>query len=102
MAKTPEGLVKDKVKAWCKKYDLWHIMIMPSPYGATTGVSDFQILHKGTLVAIETKAKTNTKGPTDKQQQYLDNVIKHGGKAYVVRNDEDLAAIALELGLTCE
>lgn len=96
---TPEGITKQLVKDWCKKYNLWYVMQVPSAYGNSTGTSDFQILHKGLFIAIECKKATDKKGPTKKQLEYMENVEINGGRSFLVRNQEDLDRITKELNL---
>lgn len=96
---TPEGITKDLVKKWCKKYGLWYVMQVPSSYGNSTGTSDFQILHRGLFVAIECKKAGDKKGPTTKQKEYMENVETNGGRAFLVRCQEDLDKITEELHL---
>lgn len=93
MAKTPEGEVKDLVKKFCKAHGIWYVMIVPSAYGRSTGVSDFQILHKGMFIVIETKRGDKPSDPTPNQVNYMSNVIANGGYAFVVRNENDLEPI---------
>ena len=98
--KTPEGRVKDMVKKVCAEYGIWQVMIVPSAYGKSTGVSDFQILHKGVFIVVETKAPSNVKGPTPNQKLYMKQVEDNGGYAFVVRRREDMDVVLEVLGLT--
>ena len=93
MAKTPEGEIKDIVKKSLKSRNIWYIMIVPSTYGRATGISDFQLLYKGHFIVIETKKRSDKKGPTPNQQDYMDAVECNGGKAFVVRNESDMAIV---------
>jgi len=54
MAQTPEGKIKDKVKAVLKKHGAYYFMPVQTGYGAST--LDFLVCHKGNFIAIETKA----------------------------------------------
>jgi len=93
VAKTPEGLVKDKVKKLLEKHNVWNKMIVPSRFGSTVGMSDFLILHFGHFVVAETKPKTDLKGPTPKQTEFMDEVDLASGVSLVVRNDEDIVRL---------
>lgn len=105
MAKTPEGITKDLIKKWEKKnQDLvkfW--MIIPSRFGATTGVADFVgIAKNGMFVAIEAKADGKRDQTTPLQDQFLLKVTEYGGLAGVVSNQQDLDAFDAELRKRCE
>jgi len=94
MAKTPEGLVKDMVKKRLnKRENVFYKMIVPHPYGANVGISDFQVHAHGHFIVIETKPRTGRKKPTPKQAQYMDEIDKFGGVSFVVRNEEDMSRV---------
>jgi len=92
MATTPEGKVKDKVKRFLKKHNIAYRMIVPSPYGRGTGVSDFICWLKpnATVLAIECKRDGDTKGPTENQKQFLDEINACGGIGVVVKCEDDI------------
>lgn len=81
MAKTPEGKVKDKVKAILKEYNAYYAMPMGTGYGVS-GVPDFLVCCEGVFIGIETKAGTNT--PTALQLKNLNDIKKAGGLALVI------------------
>jgi len=93
MAKTPEGLVKDMVKKRLNKRSIFYKMIVPHPYGANVGISDFQVHHRGHIIVIETKPRTGRKKPTPKQAEYMDEIDKAGGVSFVVRNEDDMTRV---------
>lgn len=83
MATTPEGKVKDKIKASINSRGMY---VMPFQQGTgTNGVSDFLVLLSGRFVAIEAKAGKGK--PTELQKHFLAKVVKHGGVALVVNED---------------
>ena len=61
--KTPEGKIKDQVKAFLKERGAWFFMPVPTGYGTPT--LDFIGCYKGRFFAIETKAPG--KKPTARQ-----------------------------------
>lgn len=68
MAKTPEGKVKDSVKADCKSLVIPVTMPMGGSFGKD-GVSDFILNWEGRMLCIETKA--GVPQPTQMQLGYL-------------------------------
>ena len=87
---TPEGRTKALIKKWLKTNDIWYVMIVPSPMGNSTGVSDFQCLRNGMFFVIEAKRCDDKKGPTANQVAYMDKVRYNGGLAFLVRCQEDI------------
>ena len=80
MATTPEGKVKDKIKAIINSRGMY---VMPFQQGTgMNGVSDFLAVIDGYFVAIEAKAGKGK--PTELQKRFLANVVKNGGVALVV------------------
>lgn len=73
--KTPEGKLKDQVKAFLKEKGAYYIMYVPSGYG-TPGL-DFAGCYKGRFFAIETKAPG--KVPTPRQNATMSTMQKAGG-----------------------
>lgn len=63
MATTPEGRVKDKIKAILRELDCWYYMVVSAGYGAPS--LDFLCARNGRMFAIEAKAKN--KKPTPRQ-----------------------------------
>lgn len=75
--KTPEGKLKDKVKAWLDSIGAYYFMPVQSGYGRTS--LDFLVCYKGQFFAIETKAEGNE--PTPRQQLVMTEIEKAGGAA---------------------
>lgn len=91
MAKTPEGITKDLIKAWAKKNDIWVFMPIPSAFGATTGMSDFLgMLPDSGFLAIEAKKAGAKNKVTTNQQKFIDKVNSCGGIGIVVDCQADL------------
>jgi hypothetical protein len=101
-----EAQVKEDVAAFLNKmrvYDTWDIRKhrlaevdgfywMPTQNGmGITGVSDFIVVYRGVLIAIETKASNRPAKPTAYQEMFMDNVITGGGMSICVNNVEILA-----------
>lgn len=80
MAKTPEGKVKDRVKAVLKKYNVYSFMPVQAGYGAST--LDFLCCHKGRFFAIETKAPG--KKPTERQQIVISQITDADGVVFII------------------
>lgn len=77
MAQTPEGRVKDKIKAVLKKHGAYFFMPVQNGYGTQT--VDFLCCVKGRFLAIEAKAPG--KKPTGRQEDVLAEVMAAGGTA---------------------
>lgn len=91
---TPEGKVKELVKKWLKARSIPYWMIIPSGYGASTGMSDVVgILPSGKLLAIEVKAENKKGNVTANQQKFLNTINDNNGIAVVVASQEDLDAL---------
>lgn len=84
MALTPEGKVKDKVKAILKRRGVWYCMPRGQTFGRA-GVPDFLCCHKGRFIAIETKAGRGKATPL--QLRELKDIFGHQGIALIVRED---------------
>lgn len=80
MATTPEGKVKNKVKALLKKYGVYYEMHVPCGYGAP-GL-DFNVCCNGFALYIETKAPG--KLVTSRQQRTKTDIEKSGGVVFVI------------------
>ena len=83
MAKTPEGRVKDAIKAWLKAQGAWYFMPVPSGFGVH-GIPDFICCIQGRFVAIEAKAPGKRKSTTSNQDDRIAEIIEAGGYAIVV------------------
>ena len=81
MAKTPEKIVKDKVKAVLESEGVYYFMPPANGYGRA-GVPDFIICVNGYFFAIETKANGNK--PTPLQIREIEAIRRNNGVAVVV------------------
>lgn len=85
MARTPEGIVKDKVVAILKEEDVYYFF--PATHGfGRSGVPDIIACVNGRFLAIECKAGTNK--PTALQVREIEAIRRCGGVA-VVANEEN-------------
>ena len=85
MAQTPEGKVKEKVKAVLKRRGVWYCMPRGQTYGRA-GIPDFICCHMGRFIAVETKAGRGR--PTALQLRELREIFRdHQGIALIVRED---------------
>lgn len=85
MAQTPEGKVKEKVKAILKRRGVWYCMPRGQTFGRA-GIPDFLCCHMGRFVAVETKAGRGR--PTALQLRELREIFRgHQGIALIVRED---------------
>ena len=91
-----EAGVKREVKRLLKKYG-WFYWMPPANVFGRAGIADFNAVRGGRFLAVETKFGSNR--PTPLQQQFLNDVVAHGGLAMVV-TERDLDD--LELLLTFE
>ena len=87
---TPEGIVKDSVKALLKRYKAHYFMPVSNGMGRA-GVSDFIGCYKGLFFAIETKSPTGK--PTALQLKYLGEIEASGGRSFIVRDEHSLSVI---------
>lgn len=84
---TPEGRVKEDLKAYLKSLgdSCWYYMPVPMGYGKR-GVPDFIICYKGHFLAPETKAGKETSKPWQDEQQQ--QIRAAGGKSLRVTDIE--------------
>lgn len=82
--KTPENLVKAKVKEVLTRYGAYFFLPVSAGYGVH-GIPDFICCHKGEFVAIETKAPG--KKPTALQVLQMEKITKAGGAWFLVDGD---------------
>lgn len=80
MANTPEGKVKDAVKAACKKLGIYYHMPVQNGMGKPT--LDFILCADGMFIGIETKAPG--KQPTPRQELTMSEMRKSGGCTMVI------------------
>ena len=81
---TPEGKVKEKVKAILKQRGVWYCMPRGQTYGRA-GIPDFLCCHKGRFIAVETKAGRGRATPL--QMKELKDLFRHQGIVLIVRED---------------
>jgi hypothetical protein len=87
---TPEGITKALIKKYFKVNDIWYVMVTPSAFGASTGISDFQCLKKSVFFVVEAKRGDKPAEATANQLDYMKKVVDNGGLAFLVRNQEDI------------
>lgn len=93
MARTPEGIVKDKVVAVLKKYGVYYFF--PASYGmGRSGVPDIICCISGLFLAIECKAGKNK--PTQLQTHEMQSIRNAGGSAIII-NEVTLPEVELKL-----
>lgn len=85
---TPEGKVKQKVKALLKEAGAYYHMPVQNGMGAPT--LDFIGCHQGNFFAIETKAPG--KVPTARQEQTITEMRRSRGAVFVVDGTEATVA----------
>lgn len=88
-----EAGVKREVKRLLKKYG-WFYWMPPANVFGRAGIADFNAVRGGRFLAVETKFGSNR--PTPLQQQFLNDVVAHGGLAMVV-TERDLDDLELLL-----
>jgi hypothetical protein len=83
MAQTPEGKVKDKIKAILKRRNVYYAMPIGTGFG-NAGVPDFlcSVPPYGRFLAIEAKAGTGK--TTALQEKHLAEIRNTGAEAIVV------------------
>lgn len=77
---TPEGRVKEKVKAALKAHGAYYHMPVQNGLGAPS--LDFIGCHQGLYFGIETKAAD--KQPTPRQRITMDSIEKSRGKTFLI------------------
>jgi hypothetical protein len=92
MAKTPEGRVKDGVKALLESFEgCYYYMPVPGGFGAAT--LDFIGCFRGVFFAIETKA--NGGKPTKRQEQVIYRMRSCGAQVFVIAEEGSFALLPL-------
>lgn len=81
MAKTPEGRVKEKIKALLKQYGAYYRLDVKTGL-ATNGDPDFDVCHAGRFAGVEAKAGEGQ--PSALQYAKLLEIQKAGGAAFVI------------------
>jgi hypothetical protein len=83
MARTPEGKVKDAIKAWLKARRIWFFMPVPTGMGVA-GIPDFICCWRGKFLGIEAKAPGKRKNTSDAQDARIKEIHEAGGAVLVV------------------
>jgi hypothetical protein len=98
MAMTPEGKVKDKIKAYLKTVsDCWFFMPIGGAY-STHGIPDIIGHVNGWFFAIEVKALGKVSNTTQLQDRTLRDIADKGAISMVVDNVEDVIITFRERG----
>ena len=86
---TPEGKLKDKVRAVLKLYEAYYHQPVMNGMGAPS--LDFICCHKGRYFGIETKA--GSKGMTPRQSLTSQAIEAAGGKAFLINETSGMDAL---------
>ena len=94
MSNTPEGAVKDKIKAILRTYKphIYYFMPAMGAFGKS-GVPDIIACVRGTFVAIEVKSDKNKNPPTALQEMNLYEISEAGGISLVI-DKHNVASLA--------
>lgn len=84
-----ESDVKKQVKNLLDRYE-WFWWMPPSNAFGKSGISDFNALHSGVFIAIETKFGKNT--PTTMQRGFLHSIQAESGFGFIV-NETRIGAL---------
>ena len=87
---TPEGKVKETVKALLKQYGAWYFLPVSNGFGVH-GIPDFVGCYKGRFFGIETKTKGKKATPLQLIQK--GKIEDAYGKWFLVDGDEALASV---------
>lgn len=101
---TPEGEVKKAVKTYLeaigclpsakadgRREGIGYYFMPVMGIGGVSGIPDFVGHYRGFFFAIE--AKEEKKNPTPLQALQIDAINRTGGKAFVVRGEDDLGEV---------
>ena len=97
MARTPEVVVKEKIKAWFKARGIWYCQPIGTGFGAS-GVPDFVACWNGKFLAVEAKAPGKRGNTTVMQDNQIMGIHKAGGIAIVVDDVSQLDELEARLG----
>jgi hypothetical protein len=86
---TPEGKVKEKVKAFLKGRGVWYCSPVTGGFGGQ-GLPDILCCWHGFFVAIETKAKGKRSNTTPLQESQLRQISEAGGIATVISDVDQM------------
>ena len=91
---TPEGKVKEKIKAYLKEVGAWYYMPVQNGMGVV-GIPDLVCCYKGYFVGIETKAPK--KKPTTKAQRWKKATANQQRRLTEIRDAGGYAIVADDL-----
>lgn len=87
---TPEGKVKDKIKAICKERGAYYAMPVMNGM-ASNGTPDFLICYKGMFIAVEAKAGKGK--ATALQLVRLREILKANGAPLII-NEQNIVSLS--------
>ena len=87
MATTPEGKVKEQIKAVLKKNNAWYFMPVQNGMGRS-GIPDFIVCYHGRMIGVEAKAPSGT--PTYNQLTVGEEIKEHGGEYIIARSGAEV------------
>jgi Holliday junction resolvase len=88
---TPEGNIKRKLDNTLKEMGVWYYSPQSGPFGKA-GIPDRVAIVKGQFIGIECKANISRK-PTELQSKTMKEIEAHGGKCFVVYDDETIQKV---------
>jgi len=91
MKRTPESIVKIKVKKVLDEFCVWYYMPVPSPLGRA-GIPDIMgiLPWDGRALGIETKAPGKKNNATENQKRFISEMNTAGGVAFVTDDAEEV------------
>lgn len=96
MASTPEGKVKVKLVEMLKEMKAWYFFPANNGYGKS-GIPDVIICWYGRFIGVEVKSAKGK--PTALQVRCGEQIKDAGGTWRVVRNEDDIKALAAYLNV---
>ena len=87
---TPEGKIKEQVKAMLKAEEVWYFLPVSNGFGVH-GIPDFVCCYKGRSLFIETKKPGGKATPLQLRQKEL--IEAAGGKWFLVDGPEGLKEV---------
>jgi hypothetical protein len=99
MATTPEGRIKNKIKAVLDKHYTRVYYYMPVPGGYGRATLDYLGCANGWFFGIE--AKRPGKVPTSRQEGTIEDMENAGGKVFRINSDETVAEFDAWLAEVC-
>jgi len=96
MTSTPEGKVKVKLVQMLKEMKAWYFFPANNGYGKS-GIPDVIICWYGRFIGVEVKSAKGK--PTALQVRCGEQIKEAGGTWRIVRNEDDIAALAAYLNV---